>query len=49
MLNVQQVVAEVHGVDARALPRAILTATEPVVLRGLVADWPLVVAGAGEC
>jgi len=46
MLNIQQTVAEVHGVDARALPREILTATEPVVLRGLVADWPLVVAGA---
>jgi len=33
---------EVSGVDARALPDELLTATEPVVLRGLVAHWPMV-------
>lgn len=31
--------------DPRALPDAILQSTRPVILRGLVADWPLVQAG----
>lgn len=31
--------------DPRALPDAILCSTQPVLLRGLVANWPLVQAG----
>ena len=36
---------EISGALPSALTDAILTATEPLVLRGLVASWPLVKAG----
>jgi hypothetical protein len=45
MLDVTRKVRAAGGVDPRALPDSLLTSTEPVVLRGLVADWPLVHAG----
>jgi Cupin-like domain len=45
MLNVPNTVREISGVDARELPDSVITAAEPVVLRGLVADWPFVRAG----
>ncbi|HLA70611.1 MAG TPA: cupin-like domain-containing protein [Steroidobacteraceae bacterium] len=32
----------VAGVDPRALPDEVLESTEPLVLRGLAADWPMV-------
>lgn len=35
---------EIAGADAQALPDALLSGNEPVVLRGLVAHWPLVQA-----
>lgn len=35
---------ELHGLDPRALPDELLRSTRPVVLRGLVAQWPLVQA-----
>jgi Cupin-like domain len=35
-------VRELAGLDPQALPDAVLTATQPVVLRGLVAHWPVV-------
>jgi hypothetical protein len=35
-------IREVAGVDPQALPDEILTATQPIVLRGLVAEWPMV-------
>ncbi len=35
-------VREAGGVDPRALPDDILRSTEPLVLRGLAADWPMV-------
>lgn len=38
-------IREIRGADPRALPAAVLDGFEPVVLRGLVADWPLVQAG----
>jgi hypothetical protein len=38
-------VREVEGLRSDALPDELLRSTEPVVLRGLVADWPLVRAG----
>ena len=45
MLEIDQTVNEVHGVPPDAVPDAILTSTEPVLLKGLVADWPFVKAG----
>jgi hypothetical protein len=45
MLNIANTVREVSGIDPRDLPDSILKATEPVVLRGLVASWPFVHAG----
>jgi hypothetical protein len=33
---------EVTGVDPRALPDSLLESTEPVVVRGLAAHWPVV-------
>lgn len=38
-------VKEWAGVDPQALPDAVLKATQPVVLKGLVANWPVVHAG----
>ena len=38
-------IRELAGLDPRALPDELLRGGEPVVLRGLVADWPLVRAG----
>lgn len=37
-------VTEVQAADAATLDRQLRTATEPFVVRGLVADWPLVQA-----
>lgn len=36
---------EITGVDAQALPDAVLQATQPLVIRGLVAGWPVVQTG----
>jgi hypothetical protein len=38
-------IPEIRGVDPRALPDSILESTQPLVLRGVAADWPLVRAG----
>lgn len=40
-----QTVPEVTVADPAALDRLLRTATEPFIVRGLVADWPLVQAG----
>src|SRR5262245_25067888 len=45
MLPAATSMREVHGLDPRALPEEVLASTEPLLLRGLVADWPLVRAG----
>jgi hypothetical protein len=45
MLATARKIPEITGVDPRALPDDVLLATQPVVLKGLVADWPLVRAG----
>lgn len=42
MLANAKPIQEVTGVDPGNLPDAILTSTQPLVLRGLVADWPIV-------
>lgn len=44
MLAAADSMREMAGLDPQALPDSILEATQPVVLRGLVADWPLVQA-----
>jgi len=45
MLPNAESIREMAGVDPRALPDTVLESTEPVVLRGLAADWPMVRAG----
>lgn len=45
MLASAKRIPEITGVDPRALPDDVLLSTQPVVLKGLVADWPLVRAG----
>jgi hypothetical protein len=45
MLEIDQRVSEVHGVQPSAVPAEILTSTEPLLLKGLVLDWPIVKAG----
>lgn len=45
MLAVANKVREIAGVDPRALPEDVLRSTQPLVLKGLVADWPMVRAG----
>lgn len=45
MLEIDRKVNEVQGVRPDAVPDEILTSTEPLVLRGLVSDWPFVKAG----
>ncbi|WP_129775867.1 cupin-like domain-containing protein [Peristeroidobacter soli] len=45
MLATAKKIREVTGIDPRALPDEVLLSTQPVVLKGLVADWPMVRAG----
>jgi len=42
MLQTAEKIREIGGVDAHALPDGLLESTEPVVMRGLVAHWPMV-------
>jgi Cupin-like domain len=42
MLAIDTPVRTVEGARADALPEAVLASSEPLLLRGLVADWPLV-------
>lgn len=44
MLAVAKPVASITGLDPRDLPDSVLRATEPIVLKGLVAHWPMVQA-----
>ena len=45
MLKIENSVEELSGLDPAALPDAVLSSTRPLLLRGLVAGWPLVQAG----
>jgi len=45
MLEIGHTVKEVRGLRRDAIPPEILNSTEPLLLKGLVADWPLVIAG----
>ena len=43
MIRIEKRIKEVTGADG--LPDDVLTSTEPLVLKGLVNDWPVVTAG----
>jgi hypothetical protein len=45
MLAISDKVPELTGVDPQALPDDVLRSTGPVILKGLVANWPVVRAG----
>jgi Cupin-like domain len=45
MLPIADKVREIAGVDPQSLSDELLRATQPVVLKGLVATWPVVRAG----
>jgi hypothetical protein len=45
MLSIENKVRQVPVGDRGAVPDGVLTATEPVLLKGLVAHWPVVAAG----
>lgn len=45
MLDIDKKVKEVGGAIAGRLPHDVLASTEPLVLKGLVANWPLVQSG----
>jgi hypothetical protein len=40
-------IEELTGIDPRALPDRVLESSRPLVLRGLVGEWPMVKAGLG--
>jgi hypothetical protein len=44
MLKIERSVRDVEGLQPDALPEDLLTSTEPLVLKKLVADWPSVQA-----
>ncbi|OBR74357.1 cupin [Xanthomonas arboricola] len=46
MLAEPRAIQELHGLDPQQLEPAVLRSTTPLVLRGLVRDWPLAQAGA---
>ncbi|MBB4657349.1 hypothetical protein GGR73_003936 [Xanthomonas sp. F14] len=46
MLAEPRAIEERHGLDPQQLDPAVLRSTTPLVLRGLVHDWPLAQAGA---
>ena len=45
MLEIENKVNELQGVQSDVLPAEILTSTDPLLLKGLVSDWPFVQAG----
>lgn len=45
MLAEPRAIQELHGLDPQQLDPAVLRSTTPLVLRGLVRDWPLAQAG----
>ncbi len=44
MTQVKRNIRELDNLTPATLPGDILTGSEPVVLRGLVSDWPVVKA-----
>lgn len=48
MPPVVEAIEELHGVDATALPEALLRPVRPYVLRGVAARWPIARAGVAS-
>lgn len=44
MLEIKTAVREIDGCKADSIPHEVLTSSQPLVLRGLISDWPLVTA-----
>ena len=44
MLEIKTAVREIDGCKADSIPHEVLTSSQPLVLRGLISDWPLVAA-----
>jgi hypothetical protein len=42
MLNIERRVEAVAGIEPGAIPQEVLTSKTPLLLKGLVADWPMV-------
>lgn len=42
ILGIEKKVAIIEGCKPDKIPESVLTATEPVILKGVVSDWPLV-------
>ncbi|HSC66770.1 MAG TPA: cupin-like domain-containing protein [Cellvibrio sp.] len=45
MLAIPNLVEEVHGIDPLNIPPELLTANQPLILKGVARNWPLVQAG----
>lgn len=45
MLPVADAIEEIAGLDPQALPDSVLRSPRPLVLRGIVAHWPMAAAG----
>ena len=45
MLVIDKKIAQAHHCTAQSIRSEVLTSTEPLVLKGLVADWPLTKLG----
>ena len=44
MLNIKENVKEIRGISPHEMPDEILRSTQPLLLKGLVGDWPMVQA-----
>ena len=44
MLEIKTAVREIDGCKADSIPHEVLNVSQPLVLRGLISDWPLVAA-----
>jgi hypothetical protein len=45
MLAIPTLVKEIHGIDPNNIPPEILASEQPLILKGLASNWPLVKAG----
>ena len=44
MLEINTQIQEFHGAQADAIPETVLNSTQPLVMRSLASDWPMVAA-----
>ncbi len=45
MLSIKKTIKQISGCNPNMIPEHVLNSTEPLVLKGLVKDWPLTKAG----